>query len=331
MRNLYKQQFPSRTPEEHILDVLRLSQDEFGQFQGVAKHWLGLEGMDGISRYPPTKLRPQSLHTVASTDQNTLAVLAHQEEAAHADHKNNFHRGGGLSETFKSIFSGLWRLTPVGFATNWVMDKLDVSPNATPLSEEDHLWADIVHEAYQKQREREVKGARYVPSVSTEKIAVYIDNAAKRVHLGVRGTKMNMSDLVSDLHIVAGNKSGHEDEIRQQLTDIIGNFDQSVDFDIAGHSLGGLEVMNIMMGPSNDQLDRIKEVALFNPGLTPTHNLSTAKEAVDDPRFNFYLNTGDLISNGFASLVDSETDVHWGKAGANPLSNHSLDQWVDEA
>ena len=135
---------------------------------------------------------------------------------------------------------------------------------------------------------------------------------------------------MSDLRIAAGNRSGHEKEIAEELTHIIGQFDTSVTFDVSGHSLGGLEVMNIFMDPNrSEQLNRVDRINLFNPGLTPTHNLDTAKQAVRDDRFNFYLNSGDLISNAFISILDDDTPVHMGKTGANPLGNHSLSQWTD--
>lgn len=331
MQNLYKSSIPQRTVDQHVRDVLRLTNKQYGEFQDVASHWLGNITVPGLPATPPVKLLPSSLQTIAETDRHTLAVLTHMEDAAHKDHTKEYHSGGGLYETGRSLFQGLWRLTPVGYATHWISSHFDHSEKATPLDPEDHMWADVVNEAYKPSgREKTLKGARYVPSVSSEKIAVYLDPDAKRIHLGVRGTKMNMSDLMSDLHIAADNRSGHEKQIRDELIDIIGNFDTEFDFDISGHSLGGLEVMNIMLGDSNQQLDRIKEVALFNPGLSPMNHLGNAKEAVNDPRFHFYLNSGDLISNGFGSLVQEDTDVHWGEAGANPLSNHSLTQWVDE-
>ena len=81
----------------------------------------------------------------------------------------------------------------------------------------------------------------------------------------------------------------------------------------------------------NDDSDLFSDVYLFNPGVTPTHNLDTLKNATDDERFHFFLNAGDLISNGAISVrnKDSKSEVYYGDAGMNPLSNHSLSQWTE--
>ena len=323
MYNLYKQDLPNRTYQEHSLDVLRLSEEQYKEFQDVARKWYDV---------PPkhTKLLPRSLETIRDSDKHTLCALMGIEEAHHNDKKSNFHRGGGLVETGRSIFGALWRLTPIGMATHWVSDHFDISHKPTKMSEQDYMYADIVDESYDTARDKTLKGQHYVSSLSDEKIAVYVDRENETVNLGIRGTKMNMKDLMSDLNIVAGNKSGHEQEIAERLTEIIGNFDTDYRFSVSAHSLGGLEAMNIFMGDLNPQLERVDRVNLFNPGLSPTHNLDTAKAAVNDERFNFYLNSGDIISNGFGSLVNEDTNVHWGKANINPLSNHSLEQWTDE-
>ena len=112
--NLYKRRFPKRSFDEHVIDVLRLSPQEFANFQGVAGHWLGTHFHDSIPDHPPVKLLPESLRTIQSTDQNTLAALMHVEKYAHDDHQSNFHMGGGLWETGRSILSSLWNVTGLG-------------------------------------------------------------------------------------------------------------------------------------------------------------------------------------------------------------------------
>ena len=334
MNNLYKQRLPNRDLHGHTLDVLRLSQEQYGDFQGVAKQWLGGTTFhEAVPRHPPQKCLPSALQTITDVDQNTLAALMHVEEHAHADHSKEFHRGGGLWETGRSIFSALWRLSPVGYATDKLMDVMGFKPKPTELTDRDRFSADIVGEAYKKSGRDDLLGNyMYWPEYSDQKMAVYVNKDTHDVQIGIRGTKVNASDLLSDLRIVGGNTSGHERQVGKQLRDILASFPGDVwDFTVSGHSLGGLELMNVIKNPPDEndvtQFSRIDRINLYNPGLTPTHNLSTAKEAVRDDKFNFYLNSGDLISNGFASIVNSDSNVHWGKPGANPLSNHSLSQW----
>ena len=160
---------------------------------------------------------------------------------------------------------------------------------------------------------------------------MYYDPDENTVHIGVRGTKLNAQDLTSDLHIVAGNRSGHEEEVAEQILNAMSQFDEQAKFEVSGHSLGGLEVMNIFMDSDRDELlNRVGEVNLYNPGLSPIYATDTAQQAAIDPRMHLYLNTGDLISNTMAGFVTDESDVHWGHATNNPLTNHSLAQWEGE-
>ena len=68
MQNLYKTSIPDRTVEQHVRDVLRLTDKQYGEFQDVASHWLGNKNVRGIPSYPPVKLLPSSLQTIADTD-----------------------------------------------------------------------------------------------------------------------------------------------------------------------------------------------------------------------------------------------------------------------
>ena len=146
---------------------------------------------------------------------------------------------------------------------------------------------------------------------------------------------MNMKDLKSDLNIVTSNKSGHESELERKIKNIIHINDgwerwKDYKYELSGHSLGGNQAMNLIAN-RNDDSDLFSDVYLFNPGVTPTHNLDTLKNATDDERFHFYLNAGDLISNGAISVrnKDSRSEVFYGDAGMNPMSNHSLSQWTE--
>ena len=173
-----------------------------------------------------------------------------------------------------------------------------------------------------------------LPQYGTEKFTVFQDDRNKRIHIGVRGTKMNMQDLGSDINIIKGNRSGHEEELAKELRDILLHFhnpgsNEPWKFDVSGHSLGGTEIMNIFEGTDDPVLKLVDRINLFNPGMTPTHSLSVPKAAASDPRFHFYLNDADLLSNTMVSLIHENTPVKWGKTGHNPLSNHGLGQWED--
>lgn len=107
--NLYKKQFPKKNPEETILDVLRLSPEEFSNFQKVASQWSGRERFHhSIPDRPPVKLLPSALETLTDTPQQILAALMNTQNAAHNDHSMEFHQGGNLIHAAQSVLGGLW-------------------------------------------------------------------------------------------------------------------------------------------------------------------------------------------------------------------------------
>ena len=147
---------------------------------------------------------------------------------------------------------------------------------------------------------------------------------------------MNMSDIISDLNIVGGNKSGKEGELEKEIVDIIKTNTRLSDsdkwsYELSGHSLGANQAMNILADSIESPImERVKDAYLFNPGITPTHDLDVAKRATNQERFHFFLNSGDLVSNAAIAIRDgdSKSEVFYGVPGSSPMANHSIDQWV---
>ena len=326
--NLYKTRFPDRNFHEHSMDILKLDPDQYLLLQGISRDWYLQEG-DFPS--PTQKLLPNSLKTISEVDQQTLSALMAMEHTHHSDRSSNFHKGGGLYETGRHALQALWQLSPFSWLKRQLFDTVGHGSPDPGLTAETYLDAGVVSEAYKEDgRDLRIKDLEYRASQSSEKMAVYYSPQDHIVYIGVRGTKMNSEDLMSDLKIAKGNKSGHEEEVAQELRDIISQYPEEWKFEVSGHSLGGLEVMIVFMGDLDPELGRVGEINLFNPGLSPLHSLDTAKAAAEDPRFNLFLNTGDMISNTMTGFVNEDSHVHWGKPTANPLSNHSLAQWEDQ-
>ena len=151
--NLYKRRFPKRTFDEHVIDILRLSPQEYANFQGVAGHWSGTHFHDSIPAHPPSKILPSSLRTVQNVDQQTLAALMHVEKSAHDDHNANYHMGGGLWETGRSILSTLWGAT-LGPTVNSLFETVGFKKKPTPLSTQERKYADLVGQAYMDKSSR---------------------------------------------------------------------------------------------------------------------------------------------------------------------------------
>mgnify|MGYP001037354230 FL=1 len=90
MKNLYKRKIPKRSLHESVIDVLRMNQDQFEQFQKVAgQYQVG-------NQLPKNKLLPRSIDSVRTCNSpSELAALIHLEQNAHDDPSKDFHVGGG--------------------------------------------------------------------------------------------------------------------------------------------------------------------------------------------------------------------------------------------
>ena len=331
MKNLYKRKRPRRDFHHSGVDVLRMSPEQFSQFQGVANHFLGNKVFhEAIPSHPRKKILPSSFQTIVDVDSpSTLAALMHLEKTAHDDHTLESHMGGGLYEAGNSILNGLWNTVGWGPEyASWFGHYNYDSPENRPTTQ-DQQYAAIVQQSYKPVGERDdsMFDGDWVrdQDLDDSLFSVWVDEGDKEVHVALRGTKMNYDDLAADWSIIVSNSSGKVDEIREYLEKVVDKYD-GYELDVSGHSLGGNELIEAFEG--GEGLEGYGRVNLFNPGYTPTHNLDEAKEAVADDRMHFYLNSGDLLSNTFVSLVPSERDnVTWAKPGHSPLGNHGLAQW----
>lgn len=332
--NLYKKPFPKKSPEDTIIDILRLNEQEFQNFRNVAIQWSGGKTFhDHLPEKPSRKLLPSALKTIQHVDQNTLAALMHIENSAHNDISKEYHQGGGLIETGSSILSGLWNMVGLGPEFESLFQTLGWSkPNReTPY---DRYFAKAVQESYKSisKRDDSIGGGQNMwvrlPRFDNKKFSVWLDRPEKRVHVALKGTS-SASDILSDASVILSNTSGHEKEISDYLKDITRAYGDNYSYDVSSHSLGSTELINVFQ-EDQFQLNKYDRINVFNPGQMPTHSLDNAKEAVKDSRFHFFLNSGDMLSNTFVSLVNSDSNVAWSDASHNPVYNHSIGQWVGD-
>ena len=278
--NLYKKRFARKNLHGQAVDILRLSPQEWANFQGVARHWLGEEVFhDALPRHPVNKVLPSSLETIRDVDsQNTLAALLHVENQAHNDKDQEFHEGGGIRETAQSILGSLWNLIGFGPEFDSLFETLGWSGPVNRATQEDAYFAAITNETYKKADSRRDNVGTWLrlPRFDTDKISAWLEPDEKRVHIAVKGTS-TASDIISDLHILGGNTSGKEKEVMAEIKHVIVAQGNNYSYDIAAHSLGATEVMNITR-EDDFALDKLTDIYLFNPGLTPTHALDNAKD-----------------------------------------------------
>ena len=167
-----------------------------------------------------------------------------------------------------------------------------------------------------------------LPRFDNTKFSVWLDRPEKRVHVALKGSSP-ATDIWSDLSILGSNRSGHEKEIASYLNDITRAYGDNYTYDVSAHSLGAAELVNVFQ-ENQFQLNKYDRINLFNPGTTPTHNLDNAKEVVKDPRFHLFLNSGDILSNTYISLVNSDSNVAWSDPNHSPSYNHGIGQWVGD-
>ena len=328
-RNLYKRGFPQKNVHETTLDVLRMDEMMQKQFKAVAKHFLGEHVFhESLPRYPDKQLLKSSLEKVRDNDPSVLAALMAVEHHAHNDRKTDFNRGGGLWETGSSIFNGLWNLVGYGPELNSLYDFMGWSSQENHVTDIDRQYAKTVRQSYKNPDERaaDIDGWRRVVDLDTDKFSTWLDNES--VHVALKGTN-TLDDIWDDVSIIGTNRSKSEAEIREYLEKVAETY-PDYELDVSGHSLGSNQLFNIF-SEADPTLDRYSRVNLYNPGMTPTHNLDNAKLVANDPeRFYLYLNTGDMISNTFVSLLPSEREnVYCSNPHHSPIYNHGIAQWIE--
>ena len=165
----------------------------------------------------------------------------------------------------------------------------------------------------------------------TDKFSVWLDPENNVIHVSLKGSSSSQ-DIISDLHILANNRSGHETEIQEYLERIVNEFGDDYNYKASGHSLGATELINVFTGERNDVLDKYSEVSVYTPGVSPIHNLDSIKDAYGDERFNFFLNSGDIVSNTAIGLIpdNPEAEIAYGSPTHNPSSNHGLQQFIGD-
>ena len=328
MKNLYKRRIPKRSHHETVVDILRMDDNQWKQFQGLANQFSGGSLFHESIRKPKKKIKPSSWKTIADVDSpSTLAALIAMQKTAHDDPDHEFHMGGGLYEAASSLFSGLWNTIGLGPEFNNWFNFFDYDAPENMISRENQDYARIVSESYKPIGERSDQIDDWVrdKSLDNERFSVWVDEEDHKVHVGLRGTKANASDVISDLHILWDNQSGKADEVADFLQ-IVQDKYEGYSLDAAAHSLGANQLLDVSLNNPNLNYDNYH---LFNPGLNPMWKLDDAKEGVNNEKHHFYLNSGDVISNGFVPLLNDTTNVSWSRPGHNPASNHSISQWVE--
>ena len=334
-RNLYKKAYLQKDIHNTAIDLLHLNESEFNNFQEISRHFLGRKSKfkNVITKKRPAYLLKDSFKTLVNTSSpSEVAALLYVEHKAHEDPHLDFNKGGGLYETAHVVLNSMWNLIGFGPEFEQIYDKFGGVSEQSRITKDDMFYAELVDQSYEpiKDRKPNVGTSERLGEFDTDIFSVWQDPEERSIHIAMRGSKFNAQDIVSDLRIVGSNVSGNEEEMKQHIISISKHFPNH-DIDISAHSLAGNELMHIFEDSDEQKyLDRFERINIFNPGIMPFHSLEFAKESIEDERFYFYLNNGDVLSNTMVSLLEKDREnVHYAEPTHNPVVNHSIEQWYE--
>jgi hypothetical protein len=322
MKNLYKKRFPKRTKHEAVVDVLRMSDAQFAQFQAAARQLAGGPLFHKKLRAPRKKILPSSykhLHEVDST--STLATLIGMQQHAHTDSSKEYHSGGGLQEGASSVMSALWNLIGLGPEFESWFGHYDYEAPENKITKEQSDYAKLIQQSYKPQEERQdtIGDWTRVESLDTDKFTTWVND--ENTHVALRGTQLNASDVMSDISILLSNQSSSADEVFEYLKEVREKYPEA-HLSASAHSLGATQLMEA----AGQELD-VNDYYLFNPGHNAMLDVGTAES---NEKLHYFLNTGDLVSNGTITNLAEGSDITYSKPTHNPLTNHSISQWIED-
>ena len=298
---------------EHISKVLaKIRPDEWKHVQTAARTAL----KSGLGE----KIKPSSLKLIAESRPHALIKHIVDEHKGHADPQSEVHLGGGIHHGLKTLFKTVWNL--LGGKTITRLFKRD-KPQAK-LTKAQHEAAKLVQSTYEKERPESVDGWNRLAEYDTNYGSIW--NNGGEYMLSVRGTKPHFSDLWKDGKILAGSGSQRDKDLEESIKKFVTDH-PNVKFDVASHSLGTELSMNFL---NEYGFDHVDDIYLYNPASSFAQSEEHVKRNIENEKVELFLNSNDPVSSYYAQMVDSDSNVFWGKFQQNPASAHSLAQWVPE-
>ena len=282
------------------------------------------------TRTHPSKLLQSSFDTIENTrtpSQFNAKLTA--EDMQHGDREDNFHKGGGLSETVNSIMSAMWDHLP-----DSVANLIKTPEYGEDVSQMDRWNADVVRQAYEQnidKRERSIHGWIRLPRFDSPYVAAYWDPKKNNVYVAVRGSITAEDWLYHDAGIAIDNHPGQKlvDQVRGELVEIAKEFPKAK-LTLNSHSLGGAIVTDSILAASDEEktwLDNYSQLNYFNAGSSPIANLEPIKEIVKDSRVKLFVNRSDMINQAYNQERLEDTRVSFADAAWNPITAHGMAQW----
>lgn len=163
-------------------------------------------------------------------------------------------------------------------------------------------------------------------------IDAFLNEGAKEIIIGIKGTTMNMNDLMADIKIIGNNlnKSDRYQKDLKQFNQILQNYPpDTYNYYLSGHSLGGAIVKQM-----KKDFSFIKDSMTFNSASQPMDLVEQDNEILDnyiDKDFLYNL-TGRFVKNKKVypyKAKETKGVFGWLKQKATPtaLNAHKLEQF----
>ena len=231
--------------------------------------------------------------------------------------------GGGIWEAVNTLTNEAWNLAGLPL----LMEQIGQGPTRKQLSAKEKMFARAIEETYTAPEHRlnTIGTMTRVPSYDSSRISVWKQENGE-LFVAVHGTKLTLSDLRDDVHILAGYKDINDPEVDA----LVDSLDEAhIRYDIGGHSLATAFIYNALP----DTGSFVDHVYFFNPASSPIQEKEYLKKMQADPRIIFFVNEGDMVSSGVYQQLSKETlaeRTYIGPFRWGPLSAHGLKQWYGD-
>lgn len=266
---------------------------------------------------PEFRVRKNDLRKIAQYTPHRLgAQIMHEWHTA----QRGELKGAGIVDAFKSVFSEAKHLLGVDKLMEWV----GLGPKHIPVSAKEGDVAAAVQQTYKKvgDRRKKVGTLTRLPGYDTDRISVWKQESGQLL-VSVHGTKVSWHDVRDDMMIFGGA------EIRDnELETLLDQLDrEGKHYDLAGHSLGTEYIQSAIMADHGQNAD---DILLFNPASSALQNTHDLQERANDKRYTYFINQGDIVSQGLYQHMNSETMNNRVrlKYSYDPYHAHLMDQWV---
>ena len=294
------------------------SEEEWQPFRDTASHFLSGE------KTPTRRLRRTHLHTLAGSKPFDLLQTVHDEFESHHDPDRESLLGGGLVETIHTVGSEVAHLLGLDQLGNLLTGGPQINPR-TLRSERIAYLTDVTYDKPGKRPEESVGYIR-VKKFDSDKFAVWEMKDTGELLVTVAGSKLNWTDISTDLGIMFG-KTGQKSDKLDELLDQIEEEYPGKKYDISGHSLATAYILSEFP----EHREHMDDVFLFNPASSPLQSVGFLKTQANSNAF-FFLNQGDMVSSGMYQQMNHETlenNAFIGPYRYSPWAAHSLTQWYD--